>query len=217
MDPSENAPAKAGPTPKSRTASASSASSYRRDLLLSRAMLDSETTSVYELYSFLPGTSTFSIISLKELQGFVFNQDLFATPYQQLRSAAREKRIRALSFSKAKRKSPNSTCCSLPSSAKQRRHTLYELRPQFRGTFPLNELAVDDDDAMDVDSAGSSTRALSREPHNVTIDESDEDDIPLELSDDDDEFLLGEHYSVPVTEVVVDGSEDYLPGLPDRR
>ena len=58
-------------------------------------MIQNEIFQVYESPYYYTTTTkrnaAYSIISLKECQGFIFNQDLFATPFQQLRSLAIEK------------------------------------------------------------------------------------------------------------------------------
>lgn len=208
-------PHKSAKSAKSASFSSTTTLHSRRESFLLKSMIDSETSSVYESFSFFPKSQSFNIISLKLSQGFLFNQDLFATPYQQLRSMAREKHIRALSFSKGKRKSPNSTCCSSPNSAKQRRHTSYELKPRFRVDYLRDESAIDDDDddAMEVDSAESGTRAGSREPQHITIEEFEESDDEFDFHNEalDEVELFEEHYNVPVTEIYVNESDDFLP------
>lgn len=72
---------------------------YRRNSFLSNSMIESEDFSVYELPNYFNNCSSYNIISLRESQGFVFNQDLFASPYQQLKSLANEKKLRSLSYS----------------------------------------------------------------------------------------------------------------------
>lgn len=56
-----------------------------RNSFLLESMIDDENFSVYESRSFF-SEGNYNIISLRECQGFIFNQDLFALPYQQLRS-----------------------------------------------------------------------------------------------------------------------------------
>ena len=60
-------------------------------------MIQNEIFQVYESPYYYTTTTkrnaAYSIISLKECQGFIFNQDLFATPFQQLRSLAIENTI----------------------------------------------------------------------------------------------------------------------------
>lgn len=87
--------------PKERRASSFSATNspwFRRNSFLSSAMIENENFSVYESPSYYSHHASYNIISLNECQGFIFNQDLFALPYQQLRSIANERRYRA-SFS----------------------------------------------------------------------------------------------------------------------
>ena len=66
-------------------------------ILLSKSMIQNEIFQVYESPYYYTTTTkrnaAYSIISLKECQGFIFNQDLFATPFQQLRSLAIENTI----------------------------------------------------------------------------------------------------------------------------
>ena len=81
---------------KRRNSSFANSSSpwYRRNFL-SKSMIQNEIFQVYESPYYYTTTTkrnaAYSIISLKECQGFIFNQDLFATPFQQLRSLAIEK------------------------------------------------------------------------------------------------------------------------------
>lgn len=70
----------------------------RRNSFLSKSMIDDEEALVYEAHSYFSQDKSYNIISLRESQGFIFNQDLFATPVQQLRSIA--KRMRSVSFNK---------------------------------------------------------------------------------------------------------------------
>ncbi|EMG49278.1 hypothetical protein G210_0017, partial [Candida maltosa Xu316] len=60
---------------------------FRRNSFLSPSMIQNEDFQVYETNNYYNNynTNSYSIISLKECQGFIFNQDLFATPYQQSR------------------------------------------------------------------------------------------------------------------------------------
>lgn len=212
---------------KSDTFTSASSPWFRRNSFLSRSMIDNENSSVYESHSFFPGSSSYSIISLKECQGFLFNQDLFATPYQQLRSVAREKRFRALSFShkpksKSRSNSSSTSCSSSPAPTKQRRHTSYESRPQFLFSSIRGGSAVEDD-LMDIDEYPD---VLLRD---VVVDEYEEDlgnihdDAEEEnaegASEDEDSeddtsgygFMSG-HYNVRVTDILVgEGDTSYLP------
>lgn len=148
---------------KRRSSSFASSSSpwFRRNSLLSPAMVQHENFSVYDSPNYYSSCSSYNIISLKECQGFIFNQDLFASPYQQLRSIANERKMRALSYSKSR---SNSTSCSgsathsrsesksgsqahTPSNSgivspmsKQRRHTsCHEQRPSFLSPWNTND------------------------------------------------------------------------------
>ena len=94
---------KSEPTIRRRNSSFTSLSSpwFRRKSLLSRAMAQNENFSVYESPSYFTGSS-YNIISLRESQGFVFNQDLFASPYQQQKSQLNERRLHHLRKERAK-------------------------------------------------------------------------------------------------------------------
>lgn len=176
---------------------------FRRNSFLSQSMIDDEESSVYELHSFFPDAQPYNIISLRECQGFVFNQDLFATPYQQLRLLAREKRIRAMSFSRSKSKSrSNSASCSSSPKPTARRHTLADVRPTFRSLAPAHvvdsrhhESAIDDD-SMEIDTINSTADGIP--------DESDEDD--------ENEYGLSLSHRVQVTDIILlDDEKSYLP------
>lgn len=128
---------------------------HRRTSFLSPSMIGSESISVYDSYSFVRGSSAYSIISLKECQGYVFNQDLFATPYQQRQSMAREKRAQALMTQK-KRSQSHGTVATWPQAAhsRQRRHTSYHAAgPRFRGV-PAGSAFSDNSSDMSVDDDG---------------------------------------------------------------
>ncbi|SGZ55300.1 CIC11C00000000322 [Sungouiella intermedia] len=226
----DQAPAEASNTPRKEIFTSESSPWFRRNSFLSQSMIDNENSSVYDSYSFFPGTSSYSIISLKECQGFLFNQDLFATPYQQLRSVAREKRIRALSFSqrptsKSRSNSSSTSCSSSPAPVKQRRHTSYNPRPQFNFAGFRGGSAVDDD-LMDIDEF---PEALQRsvvvdEYEEAVLGESDglEGNDDAEDDDDDDDqnseedtssygFMSG-HYNVRVTDIIVNEEDtSFLP------
>lgn len=204
---------------------------FRRNSFLSQSMIDDENSSVYDSHSFFPDASSYNIISLKECQGFLFNQDLFATPYQQLRSVAREKRLRALSFShklksKSRSNSSSTSCSSSPAPAKQRRHTSYDPRPQFL-ISNIRGGSVVEDDLMDIDEY---PEALQR---NVVVDEYEETvsgDNEGEFGEDNDDaedrsdeeedseeensgygFMNG-HYNVRVTDIIVNENDtSFLP------
>lgn len=75
--------------PKQRRASSFTSTSspwFRRKSFLSASMMSNDKSSIYELssYSYDHRVPTFTM-SLKESQGFIFNQDLFASQYQQSR------------------------------------------------------------------------------------------------------------------------------------
>lgn len=121
-------------------------SSLRRSSFLSQNMTQNESFSVYDSYTFTRGPASYHIISLKESQGFLFNQDLFASTYQQLRTLLREKHMRELA-SKKRSKSHSSTLrwpasVSRPHQKQPRRHTTYGLGPMLR--MVGDDLAVDE-------------------------------------------------------------------------
>lgn len=208
---------------------------YRRNLVLSQAMIEDETPSIYESHSFFPESSSYTIISLKQGQGFVFNQDLFATPYQQLRALAMERKVRAYSMSQAK-----GSKCSSPSEKRgrsARRHTSYEVRPNFRARPSAKYDSAIEDDSMDVDSEKErdAVRKLPLEEleeeddaesldEEEDEDEDEDEDSAIEYEDEDDDDVAGgiaEGYmrnygKVKVAEIVVDPNDkSYLPGEDD--
>lgn len=183
---------------------------YRRKLLLSETMIKDEIPSIYESHSFFPDLSSYTIISLKQGQGFLFNQDLFATPYQQLRALANERKVakvRAFSMSKAKKEKKEA----------QRRHTSHELRPVLHQREGKFESAIEDD-LMDVESENALDLELELEldlGDLAIVDEYDED------AEDDDGVGRIEGYQtyekVKVAEVVVDPDDtSFLPTEADK-
>lgn len=188
---------------------------FHRNSFLSRSMIDDEATSVYESHSFFPDAQPYNIISLRESQGFVFNQDLFATPYQQLRSLAREKRIRAMSFSRTKSRS-NSTSCSSSPKPKQRRHTSHDIRPghEIRSIFretARNESAIDDDSMEIDDDSHYQTQFESSFLDNVPPIDSKVEEYE-EYEEDSEYGSLGGHYRVQVTDIIVNENDtSFLP------
>ncbi|RCK66072.1 hypothetical protein Cantr_01752 [Candida viswanathii] len=178
---------------KRRNSSLASTSSpwFRRNSFLSNSMIQNENFQVYESSY----NNNYNIISLKEYQGFIFNQDLFATPYQQLRSLAIEKTRRLNSMSNGN----NSACL--------RRHTSYHpQRPSLnesKRNSEDNDVAIEDDDEDDEDA--------------VMVDEQEEE----EEEDDDDEYeemqgyggdQTNRRYKVRVTEIVINEKEsDIFP------
>lgn len=199
---------------------------FRRNLFLSPSMIQSENFSVYESHSYYPESASYNIISLKECQGFVFNQDLFASPYQQLRLLANEKRYRALSFlshhsprqryvyrPKSGASSGLESCGGSPDPAEQRRrrHTSHmEPRPSFFGSPAAdNGESSSSGDAekspivpslAEVDKLHGNDEAI--------VDEYDEDEL-------DDYGGANRMYKVHVAEIVVneDDSSLYPTGL----
>ena len=173
----------------------------RRQSFLLATMIGDENYSVYELRSFF-AEGNFHILSLKECQGFVFNQDLFALPYQQLRSLATE-RIRTLSYS--------GSCApkALPGrrGPQARRHTLYHERRPW-----LSDVAGDDTDAAD--DFGKDDDIDMRDRTGAD-DDSDEFDDDSDDDSDDGGFNDG-RFRVDVTEVVVGEGDDVIGELARR-
>ncbi|KAG2735322.1 hypothetical protein G9P44_001536 [Scheffersomyces stipitis] len=195
---------------KRRNSSFSSTSSpwFRRNSFLSPSMIKNENFSVYEAPSYYSDAASYSIISLKECQGFVFNQDLFATPYQQSCSLANEKKIRALSFSsrtqshgqrsrsKSKSVTPTNSEDCPPNNApyfsyepvskhnQQRRHTSYHTpRPAFlSGEFHNDE----DEDAVMDDSIEENEPLPLYDDENAIADEYDEYDEEEEEEEEEE-------------------------------
>lgn len=166
----------------------------RRSSFLSPTMIQSENCSVYETSSFV---GHHSVISLREAQGFVFNQDLFASPYQQLQAAARERRLRAASFSgKGHRKELDG------GSESRRRHTSHENRR------PVMEPEEDDNDTDDVFMEAVED---SEESEELRLSDSDFEEYSEEVDDGDYGGLLEQRYKVTVTDIVVDNDNSIFP------
>lgn len=181
-------------------------------------MIEDEKVSIYEPYSLFPGSKQLFIISLKECQGFVFNQNLFATPYQQLRSAEKEKRLRALSYSRPRSKSIGG---KEQEPARVRRHTSHEFQTPFMWGQKSREVAVEDDQ-MDVDDGRVEIPPKAQVFDNDDIEEEEEEeeeedeedeDNSLDEYDDYEETEFGLYGAVQVTDIIVEESDhDYIPG-----
>lgn len=176
---------------------------------------------MYESHSYYPETATYNIISLKECQGFVFNQDLFASPYQQLRLLANEKRYRALSFlahrsprlrygykGKSATSSGLESCVGSPDPAEQRRrrHTSHmESRPSF--------FESPGSDTRESSSSADSDKALGL-PGLVDVDKLHGNDEAIVDEYDEEELddYGGENrmYKVHVAEIVVNEDDSLL-------
>lgn len=179
--------------PKQRNSSFSSQNSpwFRRNSFLSPSMIKSENYSIYESTNYFSDSTSYNIILLKECQGFIFNQDLFASPYQQLKALANEKRFRALSFSlsSANRKNPVS-----------RRHTSHlDSRPAL--PFSQNNssvFSIDTDDEIEIDN--------EKTPANTeaVVDEYEEYE-PV-----NDYGTSNRMYKVHVAEIVVNEDDDSI-------
>lgn len=101
-------------------------------------MIQNENISVYESTNYYTDSS-YNIISLRECQGFIFNQDLFASPYQQQRTLANERKMKCLGS--------KSRTNSVSKDRERRRHTSYHARPDFRsygGSRESRESAIED-------------------------------------------------------------------------
>ncbi|ODV79620.1 uncharacterized protein CANTADRAFT_205702 [Suhomyces tanzawaensis NRRL Y-17324] len=184
---------------KRRSSSFASTSSpwFRRNSFLSPLMIQNENFSVYDSPSFFSDNGSYNIISLKECQGFIFNQDLFASPYQQLRSLANERKTRALSFSKSRSRSnsrsqPKSSAamtgkgCGSPA---QRRHTSYDFpRPVFLDSNTSLDNAVIDDE----DEDNSTEDKMSESPMEVEENEEEKNNKNTEGDNDESNYHLEE-------------------------
>lgn len=166
-------------------------------------MIQSENISVYESSSYYSENAGYNIISLRECQGFLFNQDLFASPFQQQRALASERKMRSLSYNqKSRSNSINSKSRSASfSDVKlhiQRRHTSCDnSKPNLSSL--LNSSAIEDDDDENIRNA---------------FDQFENTTIDIELSQDDasDDFENNDSdYKVHVTEIVVNDNNDLFP------
>ncbi|CAK9437587.1 uncharacterized protein LODBEIA_P19650 [Lodderomyces beijingensis] len=191
---------------KRRNSSFANSSSpwFRRNSFLSPTMIQDENFNVYESHHGLYTStasggdslyiSNYSIISLRECQGFLFNQDLFATPYQQVRSQANEKRMKANSRRNSSRGiSLESKRCGGGSGA-GRRHTSYHpQRPQFGTGLPTadNDKALvdgDEDEDEDQDEDEEMHDASEDLSHNNRrISDFSEDAMEEEVEEEEEE------------------------------
>ncbi|CCE78324.1 Piso0_000945 [Millerozyma farinosa CBS 7064] len=201
---------------------------YRRNSFLSHSMIENEDFSVYELPNYFTDCSSYNIISLRESQGFVFNQDLFASPYQQSKSLATEKKLRSLSYSGTSSKSrsksqstPEKHLFSKPNSG--RRYSYHSLSPTFMRSSsisndeskiapPPNIEKVNSDyklRASNNDSDGSTMYMDAfEESDEAIVDEYDESDV--EDMEDDTIRSRGSastSYKVHVTEIIVNDND----------
>lgn len=193
-------------------------------------MIQNENFSVYDSPSYLPESSSYSIISLSECQGFIFNQDLFALPYQQVRSQANERKVRALSFSKGKNSRnssflsvspPSQIVCSTSSSLlKERRHTSYHSpRPIFRTQADDEiDIAIEDEEEVEEDEDIEEDEDEQMHDAQEANSDSDEQDDGYDESEEDeyeDMHYSGSgntRYKVHVTEIVIDEKDcDIFP------
>lgn len=223
---------------KRRSSSFTSTSSpwFRRNSLLSPAMVQNENISVYDSPNYYSHSSSYNIISLKECQGFIFNQDLFASPYQQQKSLANEKKMRAMSGSKSSSnsvlgsrsasrscsQSQTSSAAHTPSysrmtspKSQQRRHTSYhDPRPSFLCGAAGDDNAMIDDDDHDENENGDGEFALD----NTSMDLDEIEDHEDVVIDEYEEFeLMDEYgdstnrmYKVHVTEITVNENDNSI-------
>ncbi|CAD1807981.1 hypothetical protein FOB58_001326 [Candida parapsilosis] len=180
---------------------------FRRNSFLSPAMIQDENFNVYEsgtsFYSGMNGyASNYSIISLRECQGFLFNQDLFATPYQQVRSQqANAKKYRS-SSSSTRRTSGTGTGGGRKcrDGDYERRHTSYHPpRPQFDRSNVSDHAIVDDDEDAEDDEdeemhdANEEFSSSGGKHHEKGVEDKDgdedgeEEDEEADEEEDDDE------------------------------
>lgn len=202
---------------KRRNSSFASTSSpwFRRNSFLSPSMIDSENYSVYECPNYFNDSSSnlYNIISLKEYQGFIFNQDLFASPYQQLKSLANERKYRTFSFNHSKKSRSNSYSNLISNGSKiSRRHTSHlDSRPTFLSSnAKINDLAIDDDDddkntnsKMEIDILAADDFKTAQ-TEDAVVDEYDEFDDHTESP------ISNNLYKVHVTEIMVNEDDDSI-------
>ncbi|KAI5957299.1 hypothetical protein KGF54_000227 [Candida jiufengensis] len=196
---------------KRRNSSFANSSSpwFRRNSFLSPSMIQNENFSVYEsnnnYYSINNNpngfNSNYSIISLRECQGFLFNQDLFASPYQQVKAKSNERRLSSATNS-----------ATTTAKTKIRRHTSYHSpRPNFTNTnndqLKTNDHAIDDEYDEDEDM-------LNDEELEELEEEEDMEDMEGEEEEEDYSEMHGyggdynnRRYKVKVTDILIDESE----------
>ncbi|GEQ68116.1 hypothetical protein JCM33374_g1783 [Metschnikowia sp. JCM 33374] len=158
------------PAESSTPHTAHTARTSRRTSFLSQKMIDNESFSIYDSYTFTRGASSHHIISLKESQGFLFNQDLFASTYQQSRTLLREKQARALTSKKRSQSYSSSSRWKMPSVRSQRRHTSYGSGPSLRrmgddlvvDEGSSNDMCVDDELSETVRAEGNPPSTLAK-------------------------------------------------------
>lgn len=181
---------------------------------LSDNMLNDEKYRVYEPYGFFPDANRLPVLALTRCQGYIFNQDLFATPYQQLRSRALEQKTRTFSYSREAKSRSSLMSSTLRSFVKQRRHTSYDPRPRVGSIFAdeLDIMDIDDGEVMedddDIEDAGEEQESRLEEGdedgemedvdgNEGDLDEDeDEDEEDEDGEDDDDEDGEDDDYSM---------------------
>ncbi|KAJ8141489.1 hypothetical protein OY671_005347 [Metschnikowia pulcherrima] len=144
--------------------SISTPSTSRRNSFLSENMMKNETSLIYDAYTFSRGLSSYHVISLRESQGFLFNQDLFASTYQQSRTLMKERQ--ALRHSKKRSKSHSSAVkWHAPQQKPHRRHTTYGQAPLLRTVG--DESAVDEGSSDEMCVEGLSNTSDQANPPNL--------------------------------------------------
>lgn len=175
------------PSKNRRSSSFASTSSpwFRRNSSLSPAMIQSENFSVYESSSYSYGGSRYNIISLKESQGFVFNQDLFASPFQQLRALVEEKRIRTKSgsFSNTKGRIGSHNASNILPGYNS--HSKVKIEMSFEGQRPYNG-RLRRHTSHDI-SRPFSIRNICSDDNAILDDENDDCDDTHDLSANDED------------------------------
>lgn len=200
---------------------------------LSETMKNDEVPRFYESSSFF-SDSQYVIIALQSSQGFIFNQDLFASPYQQLRAILREKRQRTQSL--CERRSLRSL-----SGTWKRRVSPRSPKSPSSSSNSANNLTVNSVAPLAVASTAASRRSSfihHNPPHqrrhtsfeirpNFKLNDDDsmevddtsndeenpvfEEDV-FQENDSDDEDILGTGYKIGVVEIHVDPDDNsYLP------
>ena len=192
-------------------------------------MIQNENFNVYDSPSFLPESSSYSIISLRECQGFIFNQDYFASPYQQVRSLANERKIRALSFTRDQGSQNSSSVGTSPPTrtlTSQRRHTSYHPQRPVLHAESTDDVAIEDEDDLtadeyvgedeeffdDIEDVEDTQLEHDNKPENITDEREDpnyEDDFSLDSYSGD---TTNTRYTVRVTDIVINENDcDIFP------
>ncbi|RLV90566.1 hypothetical protein JA1_004496 [Spathaspora sp. JA1] len=201
---------------------------FRRNSFLSQSMIQNENCSVYESPTYYSDSASFSIISLRECQGFLFNQDLFATPYQQSRSLANERKYRS-SFSSGasttmSKHAMSMKNCSSEESLQQRRRRVTSYHAPRPSVFSfgntLDSSAIIDDSMEDDEDEGHEEETIP--PYDDGDDDDDDDDgSEMTTAEDFEEYeemndyggdSTNRRYRVRVTDILINEQErDIFP------